>query len=59
MFQNMGLWDWLIVLVLFLLLFGGKRLPEMAHSLGKSFASLKKGLKDGEKELKKSLGENS
>ena len=48
MFQNMGIWDWGIILVIVLLLFGGKRLPELAKSLGQSIALFKKALKDGQ-----------
>lgn len=43
--------EWLIILVLILLLFGAKRLPDMARSLGRSARILKsetKGLRDDE-----------
>ena len=55
MFQNMGIWDWAIILTIVLVLFGGKRLPELAKSLGRSISAFKKGVKEGEEELKKSL----
>lgn len=55
MFQNMGIWDWAIILMIVLLLFGNNRLPELAKSLGRSIASFKKGLKEGEDELHRSL----
>jgi len=49
-------WDLLIVLLIVLLLFGARRLPELGSSLGKSFNMLQKGLNgetppaiDGEK----------
>lgn len=57
MFQNMGVWDWGIILVIVLLLFGGKRLPELAKSLGESIAIFKKALKEGEE--KANLPKNS
>ncbi len=47
MFQNVGLWDWVIILVIVLLFFGGKRLPELAKSLGKSISAFKKGVQEG------------
>jgi sec-independent protein translocase protein TatA len=50
--QNFGLWDWAIILAIVLVLFGGKRLPELAKSLGKSIAEFKKGMKQGEEENK-------
>ena len=51
MFQNMGVWDWGIILVIVLVLFGGKRLPELARSLGKAISEFKKGIKEGVKKL--------
>ena len=55
MFQNMGVWDWVIIFAIVLVLFGGKRLPELAKSLGKSLSSFKRGIKEGEDDLKSSL----
>ena len=55
MFQNIGFWDWAIILVIVLVLFGGKRLPELARSLGKSISAFKQGIKEGEAEITKSL----
>lgn len=54
MFQNIGFWDWVIILGIVLIFFGG-RLPDLAKSLGKSISLFKKGLKEGEDELKKSI----
>lgn len=45
---SMGGWEWLILLVVLVLLFGAKRLPDMARSLGQSARVLKgemKGMK--------------
>lgn len=41
----------LLVLVIILVLFGGKKLPDLAHSLGKSLGEFKKGRAEAEKEL--------
>ncbi|MEW6059923.1 MAG: twin-arginine translocase TatA/TatE family subunit [Actinomycetota bacterium] len=38
--------EWLIVLAVIVLLFGAKKLPELARSLGKSTSEFKKGLKE-------------
>ncbi len=51
MFQNMGLWDWVIIIVIVTLFFGKDRLPELARSLAKSISSFKKGMQDGQDEL--------
>ncbi len=39
--------EWLLVLVVIVLLFGAKKLPELARSLGRSTSEFKKGVKDG------------
>ncbi len=43
---NIGAPELIIILLIVLLLFGAKKLPEMARSLGKSSAEFKKGLKE-------------
>jgi sec-independent protein translocase protein TatA len=42
--------EWIIILVIALLIFG-KRLPDIARSVGKSLSSFKKGLKDVEDDI--------
>ena len=48
-----GPWQILLVLAIILLLFGGKKLPELAHSLGKSLGEFKKGKEEGDRETAK------
>lgn len=48
--QNMGPVQILICVALILLLFGGKKIPELARSLGKAKGEFKKGLSEGAKE---------
>ena len=41
-----GVWEILIILVVVLLIFGPRRLPEMAKGLGQSVREFRKGIKD-------------
>jgi sec-independent protein translocase protein TatA len=45
-----GPWEIAIVLVIVLLIFGPRKLPEFGSSLGKSIRGFRKGMKDGEDE---------
>lgn len=45
--QGIGAPELIIILVIVLLLFGAKKLPEMARSMGKASKEFKQGLKDG------------
>lgn len=42
----------IIVLLVAILIFGAKKIPEIAKSLGKSINSFKKGMKETEEEIK-------
>ncbi len=57
-----GLWQILIVVLIIALVFGAKKIPEIARALGRSSGEFKKGLKEGNQaaaekaqELKKEL----
>ncbi len=39
--------EWIVVLVILVLLFGAKKLPELARSVGKSTSEFKKGMSEG------------
>lgn len=48
---GMGTTELLVILGVALLLFGAKRIPEVAKSLGKSFNAFKEGLKEVSKDV--------
>ncbi len=54
---GLGPTELIIVLVVVLLLFGAKRLPEIAQGLGKGIKEFRKSVKDTTDELKGSLDE--
>ena len=45
----------IIILVIVLLLFGGKKIPELMRGLGKGVTAFKKGMKEAQDELNKPL----
>ena len=47
MFENLSLAHLLMVLVVVLLLFGAKRIPEIAGSMGKGIREFKKNIQEG------------
>lgn len=52
LFQNFGLWEVLIIAFVVLLIFGGKKIPELMKGLGKGVKSFKEGMSEVEKEIK-------
>ena len=50
-FQNFGMSEMLILLVVVLLLFGAKRIPEIAGSLGKGINEFKRNINDAQKQI--------
>ena len=51
-------WEWIVIVFVVLLLFGGKKIPELMRGLGKGVKSFKDGMKEVEgevKEIKKDL----
>ena len=47
----LGIWELLIILVVVLLIFGPRRLPEMAKGIGQSVREFRKGLRDMRKDI--------
>lgn len=53
---NLRGWEWIIILVVILLLFGGKKIPQLMRGLGKGVRSFKEGLNDIDEEIKNGDG---
>ena len=52
MLPNVGMGELVLILVIVLLLFGSKRVPEVAKSLGRSIKAFKDGMNEGIEESK-------
>ena len=51
LFQNFGAPEVIIIFLVVLLLFGGKKIPELMKGVGKGVKSFKEGMADVEKEI--------
>lgn len=54
-----GPWEIAILVIVLLVVFGPKRLPELGSSLGKAITGFRKGLKESEQELRKAVADDS
>ncbi len=52
MFGNLGAGEIILIILVILLLFGAKKIPELAQGLGKGMKEFKKAVKDVENEIK-------
>jgi sec-independent protein translocase protein TatA len=53
LFMNLGAGEIIIIALVVLLLFGGKKIPELMHGIGKGVKNFKDGMSDIESEIKK------
>ncbi|MBN1479972.1 twin-arginine translocase TatA/TatE family subunit [candidate division KSB1 bacterium] len=51
MFPALGMQEMLVIMVVVLLLFGSKRLPDLARGIGKSIREFRKAAEDVRKEI--------
>ena len=49
---GLGMWEIILIVLVILLFFGAKRIPDLMKSLGKGVKSFKAGLNDLEKDIK-------
>ena len=52
MFGNLGASELLIIVLVVLILFGAKKIPELAQGIGKGMREFKKALRDVEEDIK-------
>ncbi len=51
--MSMGAWEWLIVFLVILLLFGAKRIPDLARGLGQGMQEFRKASDEVKKEIER------
>ena len=54
-----GPWEIAIVVIIALLVFGPKKLPDLGSSLGKSISGFKRGLKESQEEFKSAMKDDA
>jgi len=59
LFLNMGAPEIIIIALVILLIFGGKKIPELMKGLGKGVRSFKEGIKDIDEEISKDSDKDS
>ena len=52
LFGSLGFWEIVLIVLVVILLFGGKKIPELMRGLGKGVKTFKEGMKDVEDEVK-------
>lgn len=50
--MGLGMGELVVILLIVLIFFGGKKLPQLGSSLGESIKNFKKGLKEDDKDKK-------
>lgn len=55
---NLRGWEIIIIILAILLLFGGKKIPELMHGIGKGIRSFKKGMSEIEDEIKRPVDDD-
>lgn len=59
LFFNLGTGEIIIIAIVILLLFGGKKIPELMRGIGKGVRSFKEGVNDVKDEIEKPIEDNS
>ncbi len=59
MFENLGIGEILLVVLVLLFLFGGKKIPEIAQGLGKGIREFRKAVRGEDEEEPKKIDDKS
>ena len=54
-----GVGEWVVILIIVLVLFGGTKIPDLAKSLGQGIREFKKAMKDDDSDPKKTPEDSS
>jgi sec-independent protein translocase protein TatA len=57
-FGNIGFMELMVILVIVLVLFGARRVPEIGASIGKGIREFKKNINDADREIREPLRES-
>jgi sec-independent protein translocase protein TatA len=57
-FGNIGFMELMVILVIVLVLFGAKRVPEIGASIGKGIKEFKKNINDADREIREPIRES-
>ncbi len=58
MFDNIGFGELFLIMLVILVLFGSKKIPDLAQGLGKGIREFKKAIKDVEDDIKVSVNDS-
>lgn len=58
LFMNLGAGELILISLIVLLLFGGKKIPELMKGIGKGVKNFKEGLSEVETEIKKDISKD-
>ena len=59
MFGSIGVGELLVIFLVILVLFGSKKIPDLAQGLGKGIREFKRAVKDVEDEVKSSISDKT
>ena len=54
---SLGFWEILLIVLVIVLIWGGKKIPELMHGVGKGMKSFRQGMNEVENEIKEATKE--